>query len=140
MQLDWLLPASMNLTAARAVRYHPRVESTPCDVSYAKTVLDAVLPYQSVRNLILNLDHIFFLMVEHATLRPLSLLGLACRNIRVAIACRHLKISILAVTSAVAFPQSTSSFALVDVACPHLFSIFEIAVLGSLLWLVTAPL
>jgi hypothetical protein len=42
-------------------------------------------------------------MIEHATLRPLSLLGLACRNIKVAVAWRHFKISIFAVTPSVAF-------------------------------------
>jgi hypothetical protein len=79
-------------------------------------------------------------MVESATLRPLSLLGLACSSIRAGIAHGHLKISIFAVSIAEILTQPFPSFALANGASSLLLSISKIVVLGSLLWLAAAPL
>lgn len=79
-------------------------------------------------------------MVESATLRPLSLLGLACSCIRAAIACGHLKNPIFAVSFAKIPTRWILSFALANGACSLLLSLFKIVVLGSLLWLAAAPL
>jgi hypothetical protein len=79
-------------------------------------------------------------MVESATLRPLSLLGLACSSIQAAIACGHLKISDFVASFAAMLNQLFQSFALAIGACSLLLSIFKIVVLASLLWLAAAPL